>query len=1054
GVDFDSLRDPWGRPYRLDFPIYGPDFEITITSAGPDGRFDSPTAHSTDDIVSAAASINYFLEPRNRIARIVTGLAISGGRAPETQEELAAILRAANFDWEALRDPWGHAPYTTFNREARYNDRVIVASKSSYEEAQKQHTALQPVTAHYQAIHIRSAGPDGVRGTDDDFDLAEIAVYIAEQSAQDSSTRPVSHPSAFAGRTGSLAGLVMDRSGAAIPKAKITATPEPPDPSLPSKEYVATASDEGSFLLENLPAGTYTVRVFAEGFALVTIVAVPVPAGMVTEVNVTLEVAGQMVTVEVQGSAPPLNTTTAMITASAVPGPPPSLPRVSTPRLREYFPETLLWQPELITTPGGRAQVRFPLADSITTWNFSITASTVDGQTGAARREIRAFQPFFIEHDPPRFLTAGDRIDLPIVLRNYLDREQTVNWKVKPEAWFNLDGPGAGSLRVPPSDSARAVFSFTATSPVRDGKQRVTAANAGVSDAVEKSVVVRPDGREITRTTAQMFHGSASLDIPVPADAIPGALRAELKFYPDLLAHVVESMEAILQRPYGCAEQVISSAYPNLLFLRYAKAVGAPPSPQAARAQRNLALGVQRLLAYNAPGGGFRYWTYGDPDVALSAYAIRFLRDAAEFVAVDDSIVLETTKWLLGQMQSDGSWPQKYVPDSPRTAILTAYVARVLSAAPAAAEGAPPDPQGVAARAARELPRALSFLATAADQVDEPYLLAAYALAAQNAGDAAATGRALAKLRGLAHEEGDGAYWVLETNSPFYGWGLAGRVETTALVVQALSRAAGTPSAGTQDAQFISRGVLFLLKNQDHFGVWYSGQATVNVLEALLAVLAAPRPAGQAARNAVVRVNGSVAFEVALPTLNELAAPITRDFSPLLHPGENRVEISATGGGELSAQAVTSYYVSWARSAAATESDLRSGDSDALRFAVHYARTSAHVGDVVECTVEAERIGFRGYGMMLAEIGVPPGADVDRTSLDRAVTESGWAVNHYDVLPDRVILYLWPRAGGTKFAFAFRPRYAEQAQAPASTLYDYYNPQAQALVAPVPFLVQ
>lgn len=39
--------------------------------------------------------------------------------------------------------------------------------------------------------------------------------------------------------------------------------------------------------------------------------------------------------------------------------------------------------------------------------------------------------------------------------------------------------------------------------------------------------------------------------------------------------------------------------------------------------------------------------------------------------------------------------------------------------------------------------------------------------------------------------------------------------------------------------------------------------------------------------------------------------------------------------------------------------------------------------DVVTCTVQAERIGFKGYGMMLAEIGLPPGADVDRAAIRR-----------------------------------------------------------------------
>ena len=67
---------------------------------------------------------------------------------------------------------------------------------------------------------------------------------------------------------------------------------------------------------------------------------------------------------------------------------------------------------------------------------------------------------------------------------------------------------------------------------------------------------------------------------------------------------------------------------------------------------------------------------------------------------------------------------------------------------------------------------------------------------------------------------------------------------------------------------------------------------------------------------------------------------------------------------------------------------------------------------------------------------------------------SGWDINEYDVLPDRLIVYLWPRAGGTEFSFVFKPRFAMNAKAAPSTLYDYYNPEAHATVKPVRFTVQ
>ena len=150
------------------------------------------------------------------------------------------------------------------------------------------------------------------------------------------------------------------------------------------------------------------------------------------------------------------------------------------------------------------------------------------------------------------------------------------------------------------------------------------------------------------------------------------------------------------------------------------------------------------------------------------------------------------------------------------------------------------------------------------------------------------------------------------------------------------------------------------------------------------------------------------------------------------------------------AQSVATHYIDWRDSKAAS---VDIGQSRALRLDYKCDKTSAAIMEDVTCSVEAERIGFRGYGMLLAEIGTPPGADVSRESLEAALGED-WSLSRYDILPDRIVLYMWSKAGGTKFNFKFRPRYAINAQTPASVVYDYYNPEAQAKVAPLRFVVK
>ena len=67
---------------------------------------------------------------------------------------------------------------------------------------------------------------------------------------------------------------------------------------------------------------------------------------------------------------------------------------------------------------------------------------------------------------------------------------------------------------------------------------------------------------------------------------------------------------------------------------------------------------------------------------------------------------------------------------------------------------------------------------------------------------------------------------------------------------------------------------------------------------------------------------------------------------------------------------------------------------------------------------------------------------------------SAQGVSNYEIQPDKVVFYLWPAAGGSRFGFNFRMRYRVEAMSAPSLVYDYYNPEANATVAPVLFTVR
>ena len=63
-LEFDSLRDPWGEPYRLEFGVSQTKFQVIVSSSGPDKRF---AAKSNDDVPLWTSSIDYSIDLQARI---------------------------------------------------------------------------------------------------------------------------------------------------------------------------------------------------------------------------------------------------------------------------------------------------------------------------------------------------------------------------------------------------------------------------------------------------------------------------------------------------------------------------------------------------------------------------------------------------------------------------------------------------------------------------------------------------------------------------------------------------------------------------------------------------------------------------------------------------------------------------------------------------------------------------------------------------------------------------------------------------------------------------
>jgi hypothetical protein len=108
--------------------------------------------------------------------------------------------------------------------------------------------------------------------------------------------------------SGDLVGTVLDKTGAAVPGARVEATN-----SETNVKYETKSNESGEYRLNNLPIGTYSVSASTANFATTTINGFKIDLNKTSTLPITLEVKGAVTTVEVSGTAAALDTTTSQV---------------------------------------------------------------------------------------------------------------------------------------------------------------------------------------------------------------------------------------------------------------------------------------------------------------------------------------------------------------------------------------------------------------------------------------------------------------------------------------------------------------------------------------------------------------------------------------------------------------------------------------------------------------------------------------------------------------------------------------------------------------------
>lgn len=671
---------------------------------------------------------------------------------------------------------------------------------------------------------------------------------------------------------------------------------------------------------------------------------------------------------------------------------------------RVDFSETVYWNAGIPTDDKGEANVSFDLSDSVTSFRILADGYTGNGSFGASDKVIESRRPFYIEAKTPLEVTAGDQIDLPVVLVNETDDSMEAALAISANQGITV-GEFPKTIDLPAKTRKRVIIPCTVESKTGLSELIVTASSGVFTDNVTRSIPIAPFGFPISLNFSGLLEKQASHKLTIPQSLTEGGVNAQATVYPSPLANLTQALESLIRDPSGCFEQTSSTNYPLVMAMQYFETHQGVDPDLKKRSREKLAKGYERLAGFECKEKGYE-WFGGDPGhEALTAYGLLEFSDMADIHPVDGSMMERTRAWLLSRRDGKGGFKrnEKALDSFGRAPaeITNAYITWALANA-----------------GEKDIEKELDAALVSAQKSEDPYLIALVAGSLIESGRPGDASSLLKHLAGM--QDKDGSVKGAKTTITRSG-GTSLLVETTSLSI--LAWLPDNNYAGN-----VEMAMKWLCEACEG-GRFGATQSTVLALKAIVAYdLSRSKP----------KADGSVALildgkEIAtLDFTKETQTALEfKNLAAHLLPGGHEIALEMRGGSPMPYSLTVEYHAE------------KPADSETCPLILETFVTEKEVmeGEPVEVVARLKNTKDVGLPFTLAIVGMPGGLEPRHEQLKEAVKAGKFSF--YEILGRDVAIYFRDLEPGAEREIVISAIGAVPGKwvGPSSRAYLYYTPE-------------
>ncbi|QDG51059.1 hypothetical protein FIV42_10030 [Persicimonas caeni] len=334
-----------------------------------------------------------------------------------------------------------------------------------------------------------------------------------------------------------------------------------------------------------------------------------------------------------------------------------------------------LWSGLVKLPRSGRKTIAFDVPNYRGELRVMAIAAT-NKKVASTETAVKVRDPLSIQTTTPRFLTAGDTVQIPVFVTNTTGKAQKVEVAIDAEA---IELPGSTFL-----DELLAPVAFkadTKSATVADGESHTFVFEAKTrarSGGARFKVVARGEGIRSTDQTQLPIHPKQPRERLIQSIKLEDGktdLSKHLKGWERhterstlWVSHIpygraFDHLKYLVRYPYGCVEQTSSSTRPMLFLSELMRAADPEGAYSKEQIDERVEAGVNRLLSMQTSQGGFGYWPGARrPDVWGTTIATHTLLDAKKAgYDIPQERLDDALEWLRNQVDNKNyRWANGY----------------------------------------------------------------------------------------------------------------------------------------------------------------------------------------------------------------------------------------------------------------------------------------------------------------------------------------------------------------------------------------------------------